>query len=194
MAEKERKSMGKTFRGGVPYALDVNRLNEAFPVPSLTEGRVIKHPQLEAVINTPFGSQRYYAVINSWISKNKNAHGIYVIWKHTVGIEVLDPAKLLTHAEDKTREKIRQTRKAVTILAWVDRSRLDVFGQQRLDHDQRVAGALNDAMQAAKKDMAVPLAPIRSLPKRQIEPGGNNDTLPPEMEKPKNENGKDRIN
>lgn len=160
--------MGKTFNGGVPYSVDTRRLTETFPVPSLVEGRVLTHAQLEEVVNAPRRSQRYYGVVNSWIAQMKTANGIYIIWKPSVGIEVLDPASLLTHAEVKTRQKIRQTGRAVNIYGWVDRGRLDSLGQQRFDHDKRVLAALNDAMSAAKKDLAVALAPIQSLPKPKL--------------------------
>lgn len=160
--------MGQIFRGGIPYAVDVKRLNDTFPVPSLTEGRIINHSQLEAIVTAPKGSQRYYGVINSWISQMKTANGIYMVWRSAVGIEILDPANLLTHAETKTRQKIRQTGKAASIYGWVDRTRLDSLGQQRFDHDRRVLAALGDAMQSAKKDLAVALAPIQSLPKPKL--------------------------
>jgi hypothetical protein len=156
------------FRGGIPYAIDVKRLSEAFPVPSLNEGRVIEHSELSAVLEMRSGTPRYYSVVNSWIGQTRALHGIYIIWQPSTGIKVLDPALLLTHAENKTRQKIRQTGRAVSIYGWVDRARLDSLGQQRLDHHSRVIGALNDAMHAARKNLAVPLSPIRSLPKREI--------------------------
>jgi hypothetical protein len=167
MAQKGRK-MSKTFRGGVPYSVDVRRLLEAFPVPSLTEGRVIKHSQLEEIVNTPKGNQRYYSVINSWISQTRNTHGIFVVWEPTVGVKVLEPVEILTHAEQRTRQKIAQTGKAVRTFAWVDRSRLDAVGQQRLDHQNRVVSVMRDALQSARKDLAVNLAPIASLPKPKL--------------------------
>jgi hypothetical protein len=181
--------VGKTFRGGVPYSVDVRRLIETFPVVSLTEGRIVTHAQLEAVVNAKRGDQRYYGVINSWIHQMKTANGVYIIWKPSVGLEVLDPANLLEHAEVKTRQKIRQTGRAVSIYGWVDRTRLNSFGQQRFDHDKRVLGALNDAMHSAKKDLAVALGPIQSLPKPQLESGGA-----PPKDKKDEDNGSDRIN
>jgi len=182
------------FRGGVPYALDVKRLDEAFPVPSLVEGRVILHAEMEGALDMKRGAQRYYGVVNAWLSHARTSHGIFMAWEPGVGVKVLDPALILTHAETRTRQKIRQTGRAVGLYKWVDRSRLNPLGQQRLDHQGRVIGALNDAMQLARKDLAVPLAPIRSLPRRETGP-------PPEEDKgdKKNENknnsseGKDRA-
>src|SRR5215813_3632058 len=143
--------MNRLFRGGVPYAIDVKKLNEAFPVPSLSEGRVIKHSELEAILNQTKGSQRYYGVTNSFIAQMKNTNGIFIIWEPSVGIRVLGPAELLGHAEIRTRQKIGQTDRAIRNFNWVDRTRLDTTGQQRLDHQLRVASVVRDALNAAKK-------------------------------------------
>ena len=160
--------MGKIFRGGVPYAVDVRRLTEAFPVPSLTEGRVIEHKQLEEIVNSPKGSQRYYGVINSWIGQMKHANGVFMTWEPSVGIKIQDPAGIFSFAENRTRQKIRQTGKAIKNFAWVDRSRLDPRGRERYDHQQQVLVRIEDALKNARKDLAVDLAPIQSLPKPKL--------------------------
>ena len=159
--------MSKIFRGGVPYAVDVKRLLEAFPAPSLTEGRVITHSQLEAIVNATKGA-RYYGVVNSWMAQMKNTCGIFIIWEPSVGIKILAPAEILNFAEIKTRQKIGQTGKAIKTLGFVDRTRLDTIGQQRFDHEQRVFSVLHDALASTRKDLAVNLAPIRSLPKPKV--------------------------
>jgi hypothetical protein len=156
--------MDKIFRSGVPYQIDINRLMETFPVTSLTEGRVIEHEALEPIVKAARGSQRYYGVINSWIGKVKNSHGIFIVWEPSIGIKVLPPADILNYAETKTRQKIGQTGKAIKHFAWVDRSRLSVLDQQRLDHRTRVTQAIQDALHTARKDLTVRLAPIESLP------------------------------
>lgn len=160
--------MAKNFRGGIPYALDVKRLDEAFPVPSLAEGRLIGHEEIEAVIGEKHGSQRYYGVVNSWISRSRNQNAIHLVWEPGDGLRVLDPAGLFKHGEKRTIQKIRQTVRAVKIFAWVDRARLDEMGQRRLDHQMRVAHALGDALSNSRRELAVELAPIVSLPKRKI--------------------------
>jgi len=160
--------MGKTFRGGVPYAVDVRRLTEAFPGPSLTEGRTITHAQLEEIVSASRASQRYYGVIHSWMARMKNANGIFIIWQRSVGLKVLSPAEILGFAGTKTRQKIGQLGKAVRIYGHVDRKRLDTTGQQRFDHETHVLSVLEDAARAAKKEMPINLAPIRSLPKPAI--------------------------
>jgi hypothetical protein len=162
--------MSKIITGGVPYALDVKRLTEAFPVNDLTEDRVITHEDLEGTIQLRRGTQRYYGVINSWLHKMKQEAGIYMIWEPGDGVKVLNPAGLLFHAETRTRQKIKQTVRAIRIYGHVEqrRDRLDETGRARLDHMVRVANKTKEAIEQARKDMAVELAPVKSLPKRQI--------------------------
>lgn len=162
------KMNSKVFRGGVPYIVDVRRLIEAFPVPSLTEGRVIKHEELEAVANSRKATQRYYGVVNSWIKQMKHENGIFIIWEAAIGIKVLAPAEILLFAETRTRQKIRQTGQAIRTVDWVDRSRLDTVGQQRHDHFRRHATMLADSLAATRRELAVNLSPIASLPKPKL--------------------------
>ena len=164
----EQMTEAVLFRGGVPYALDVNRLNEAFPVSTLAEGTVIEHAQLEAVLNERRGSQRYYGVVNAWIGKQKHVNGIILTWEPSTGLKVLNPADVLQYAESRTRQKIKQTGKAIRLFAWVDRTRLDETGQKRLDHQMRVANAIKTSIDSARKELAVDLAPIKSLPKLKL--------------------------
>ncbi|HZF24050.1 MAG TPA: hypothetical protein VE030_11370 [Burkholderiales bacterium] len=146
----------------------MNRLKDAFPVPMLAEGRVIEHADLEEIVKAKRGGQRYYGVINSWINSMKNTNGIFMTWETSVGVKVLGPAEILAHAEIRTRQKIKQTGNAVKTFVWVDRTRLDSTGQQRLDHQERVANAIRDALNTARKDLAIDLAPVKSLPKPKM--------------------------
>ena len=160
--------MSQPFRGGVPYGVDVRRLCDAFPVPSLTEGREIPHHSLEEIINVPKGHQRYYAVVNSWIGQMRNSNGIFIVWRPTIGIKVLPPEGVLEHAETRIRQKIRLTKRAIGILPWVDGKRLDPMGQKRLDHMTRNTVILNDQLGATQRAIAIDLAPIKSLPKPKL--------------------------
>jgi hypothetical protein len=160
--------LSQIFDGGIPYVIDVNRLKEAFPVPILAEGFEIKHEELEATINVKRGTQRYYGVVNSWRNQMKNTNAICIAWEQGIGLRVLDPAGQMDFAETRTKQKIRQTGKAVKEFVWVNRARLNPIGQQRLDHQMRVAAAIKDALGAAKKELAVELSPVKSLPKPQL--------------------------
>lgn len=160
--------MANVFKGGVPYAVDVNRIKEEIPTQSLTEGTVIEHARLSALVGARAGDQRYYGVVNAWRSQMKNAHGIFIVWEPTQGVKVLAPSDILTYAEMQTRQKIKQTGRAIRHFAWVDRNRLDATGQKRLDHQTRVASAIKDALTTARREMAVNISPVKSLPRRAI--------------------------
>jgi hypothetical protein len=158
--------MSLAFRGGIPYGLDFTKLSEAFPVPELTEGRVITHAELEAVINVKRTSSRYYGVINAWVAKQKSSNGIILVWQVSVGLKVLNPAEVMEFAETRTKQKVRQLGKAIRIFGWVDRKRLDSVGQKRLDHQLMVTAKLSQLAGESQKELATELAPIKSLPKR----------------------------
>lgn len=162
--------MSKLFPGSIPYGLDRERLSAAFPVAELTEGRAISHEALEGALGIPRGTTRYYGVIDSWMRRTRNVTGIYMVWVPGNGVTVLNPAALLGHAETRTRQKIRQTKRAVGIFGWVQqrRDRLDDTGKARLDHQMRIANALRLAAEETSKQMAIELAPVLSLPKRKV--------------------------
>lgn len=156
------------FRGGLPYAPDVLRLEEEIPLARLSEGTVIGHDAFERALGYKRGTQRYYSVVNAWMAKNRNAHGLNMAWEPTKGVRVLNPAELLSVAEARTRQKMTQTSRAIRLFGWVDRGRLDDTGKKRLDHQLRVASVLKQAIQEGRREMAVELAPIKCLPKRAI--------------------------
>lgn len=158
----------KTFVGSVPYVVDVNRLKEEFPVTKLTEGTIIAHDAIGPIVNAKKGSQRYYGVVNSWIAQMRNTNGIFMVWQPGDGVKVLAPGEILDCAETRTRQKIRQTGKAIRTFGWVDRKRLDENGQTRLDHQLRVAEAIKKSLDSARREMAIELSPVKSLPKPKL--------------------------
>lgn len=158
--------MNNIFRGGIPYGPDLRRLAECFPVPNLAEGLVIKHEDLEAILEVDRHGTRYRGVVNSWIGKLRAENGIILTWQPSIGIKVLDPAGVLEHAETRTRQKVRQLQRTVKLFGWVDRSRLDDTGKRRLDHEMISAAKMAQHAKDAEKEMAIELAPIKSMPKR----------------------------
>lgn len=160
----------RPFFGGMPYGPDVRRLEEAFPVTELTEGKVIEHEMLSGVLDLKRGTQRYYGVINAWRSRVRNSNGVILEWQPGDGLKVLDPAGVLDCSENRTRQKIKQLcgPRAIGMFAWVDRARLDDVGRRRFDHQARVVRALKDAVIEKRRELAIELAPVKSLPKPKI--------------------------
>jgi hypothetical protein len=155
------------FKGGIPYALDIARLNEAFPLSDLREGRVLTHAELELVIGIK-RSQRYYGVVKAWMARQKSSNGLVLSMQPSIGVKVLDPASVLDLAETRTRQKLGQTGKALRIFDWVERARLNDIGQKRLDHNLQVRAKMRFAIETARKDLAIELAPVQSMPKRAL--------------------------
>ena len=153
------------YAGAVPYGPDVKKLEERFPIETLYEGMLIEHFVLESVINQKRGTSRYYGTINSWKMRILNRTNVFLAWLPGQGLEVLDPAKVFGHVETKTRQKMRQTGRAVRMYGHVNRDRLNDIGQRRLDHQMKVLDAMRQHLDAAKREMAIELVPVRSLPK-----------------------------
>jgi hypothetical protein len=63
------------------------------------------------------------------------------------------------------RGGIRKTKRSIKIVALVDGGRLDETGKKRLDHIKHVAFVLTEALTSAKTQLAIDLAPIKSLPR-----------------------------
>ena len=158
----------RVFLGGLPYAIDVKRLEEAFPVSALNEGKTIDHETLEKLLEVKRGTQRYYGIINSWIKRERNQNNVHLAWQPGEGLKVLNPAELLDEGDRKTLKGIRGTIRGISTYAWVDRNRLDDTGKQRLDHKITVAAKLRDNLISSRTQMAVDLAPVKCLPKPDL--------------------------
>lgn len=156
------------FRGGMPYGPDIKKLNEEFPLDSLAEGRVITHEVISKAIGYRAGTSRYYAVVKSWIGKQRAENRIFIVFESKVGVKVLNPAEVMEYGERTLRQKIGQTGKAARIFNWVERDRLDTTGQKRFDHQTRVIATIKQSLDSARKELAVELAPIKSLPRPAV--------------------------
>lgn len=163
--------MSDIFRGRIPYALGVNALKQEITKDELTEGTVIPHARLSAIIQAERGTERYYGVINSWIKHMKANFDVFMTVERSEGVKIQTPAGRTDYAISQTRQKMQLTRKAVKHFTWAERvaDRLEEPKRKQLEHAKRVASALTDALGKAKKDFVFELPPVQSLPKRQIE-------------------------
>ncbi len=155
-----------TIVSGIPYGPDVRKLEEAYPNPQ--EDQVLTSDELEKVIRTPQKTGRYYSVINTWRKRLRTERNIDSEWIQGVGVKILSPADRLKVSESNVKQGIRKTGRAFRRLAIVPRDRLDSIGQQRYDHALQVASKLTIAGREAKKELAIDLAPVKSLPKPKL--------------------------
>jgi hypothetical protein len=103
--------------------------------------------------------------VNSWIRQNRVANNIYMRWEHSVGVIVMNPEEILKHFETGFRQGGRLLRRRIRRVDWVPRERLNEIGQARFDHDARVVDAVDRALRQGAKQIAIELAPVKSLPK-----------------------------
>ena len=160
--------MADIFNRGIPYRPDVNKLREAFPSPSLIWERDITYEEIETVISCKYRTSRYYGVVNAWIKRERHESGINLVWNPPKGIRVFRPDEMLSHVEKQTLQKSRQFGKAVAKFNWVDREHLDENGKKRLDHVMFTANRLKLDLLSGTKKLSIELAPIQSLPKKQL--------------------------
>lgn len=151
---------------GIPYGPDIRKLEETYPNPE--EDQVIKHEDFETIIRTPQKTARYYGVINAWRRRLRADRNIDSEWIQGVGVRILNPADRLKVSEFNIKQGIRHTGRAFRRLAVTPRERLDAVGQQRYDHQLTVGAKLIQAGREAKKELAIDLAPVKSLPKPKL--------------------------
>ena len=155
---------------GIPYGPDIRKLEEAFPNPE--EDQVIKSEEFENIIRVPQKTQRFYGVINTWRRRLRTDRNIDSEWLPGVGVKILDPADRLKVSESNIKHGIRKTGRGFRRLAITPRERLDTVGQQRYDHQLQVGAKLIQAGRDAKRELAIDLAPIKSLPKPKLVANG----------------------
>lgn len=151
---------------GIPYGPDIRKLEESFPNPQ--EDQVITSDDFEKIIRVEQKTGRFYGVINAWRRRMRAERNIDSEWVQGVGVKILNPADRLKVSEGDIKHGIRKTGRAYRRLAVTPRERLDTVGQQRYDHQLQVASKLIIAGREAKKELAIDLAPIKSLPKPKL--------------------------
>ena len=151
---------------GIPYGPDVRKLEEAYPSPD--EDSILRHGDLETLLKIQQKTQRYYGVINTWRRRLRTERNIDSEWVHGVGLKILSPADRLKESERNIKQGIRHTGRAFKRLAITPRERLDSVGQARYDHALQVASKLTTAGREAGRELAIDLAPVKSLPKPKL--------------------------
>lgn len=151
---------------GIPYGPDVRKLEEAFPSPE--EDQTIKSEEFEKIIRVQQKTSRFYGVINAWRRRLRTDPNIDSEWIHGVGVKILNPADRLKVSEVNIKQGIRKTGRAFRRLAITPRERLDAVGQQRYDHQLQVGAKLTQAGRDAQRELAIDLAPVKSLPKPKL--------------------------
>src|SRR5262245_45786503 len=86
------------YKKGIPYAPDIKRLDEAFPMPE--EGDTLSYEQLAFVLKLEKESTRFRSILTSWRRGLLRSRNIDTEAVARVGIKVLAPDE-----RSKVREK-----------------------------------------------------------------------------------------
>jgi hypothetical protein len=156
----------KLWKGGLPYGPQVKKLEDAYAAPE--EDSLISHEELQKLTGEPKASQRYYGIVNSWRKRLFNELGIDSAWIPGEGVKILPPADRLHASEVDFKHGLRKTKRAVRRLAATPRDRLDDMGQKRYDHAAVVMAKLKGEADLAQKQLAIDLAPVKSLPRPKL--------------------------
>lgn len=109
--------MTKMFFGGVPTAMDVRRLNEAFP--DLEEGDEISHSDIEALLELDHKSSRYRTVTSAWRRAMLNDHNIEIGAVAGAGFRCLTPGERVSGGikgvKIGTRKQMRSVRRVMFV-------------------------------------------------------------------------------
>ena len=152
--------MSKMFFSGIPTAIDVRALIEAFP--ALVVGQELAHDEVAEVIAVDAKSSRYRTVTNSWRRQLLAENNIDLGAVAGTGFRVLAPDERITRGvtgfQSGTRKQMRSIRRA-TLVRTEDAALL-----RKQDILQRAGAAIANQASALMKTIELP-GPPEQLPR-----------------------------
>ncbi|MBQ2622383.1 MAG: hypothetical protein IJF84_13670 [Thermoguttaceae bacterium] len=128
-------------------------LCEAFPLESMTEGRVIEYSTFEGVTKLKRDSVQFKAVLNRWRRKLLKEHLIKLVAIPKVGLQVADNSRRLQEANKSNDRALRHAQQATVLLKTVDVTKLDERERLVYDCNTRLNSGL---LLAGSKEKIVP--------------------------------------
>lgn len=109
--------MSKAFFGGLPTALDLRRLAEAFP--QIEEGDEITHEEVAEVLEVDQTGNRYRTVTNAWRKQLLNEHNVELGALPGIGFRSLTPSERVSGGvkgvQSGTRKQLRSVRRVALV-------------------------------------------------------------------------------
>lgn len=149
------------FFAGIPTRPDVDKLREAFGVPSV--GVFISYAQIAAIINTSRESSRYKTVTTAWRRALLREHNILFEAVAGDGFRVMSSADKVHFGSKKIKSGVKQIKYAGNIVAHVPLNELSPDDQRVATKVKEIAVAINlAAVTTAKQiDYTKALAPVK---------------------------------
>lgn len=112
------------FLNGIPYAIDLKKLDDEFGVPS--EGQSFGYQALAKCIGYPVDSSRYKGVIDAWRKKLLKNHNVLLLpIGQKQGLKVAAPNERIDYAGAQVDRGRSHLRKATLVSGTTDTHRLD---------------------------------------------------------------------
>jgi len=143
------------FFGGIPTATDVKRIMDAYPVETLTSGKLIGYDEIGAVINEPVRSNRWRSVSNAWRKRLEDESSILIGCKpEKKAFVVLNDDEKVDQENRKYRGAMKGVRRSLKIHTLVDLKQLS--DERRAEHhfyEQRAKKILSIAQLRQPKQL-----------------------------------------
>lgn len=107
-----------------------------------TEGRIITHAEIAALIGAQYDTQRYWTVVTAWKRRMLNDHNIVVANIPKTGYQVLKPGQRVTAGANLRHQAVRRARLGQRIIRGTDTARLTAEQRAAWDHEARIGAAV----------------------------------------------------
>ena len=141
--------MSKLFLGGIPTTPDVKRLREAF---KLETGLVIKHEDIEIIIECEWKTVRYRTITDAWRRDLFNQDNIVLDAVHGVGFKVLSGPERVHKEYEGFKRGIRKQARSLRRASVIKDDTLSEFERKKRDHLLRLGAiAIHAGKEVSKK-------------------------------------------
>lgn len=123
------------YFGGIPTALEIKKLREAYPENRMKHGDIIEYDDVSEIIGAKPKTNRFKAITCRWRSLIEKDTGIRIGAFEGTYFKVLNESEKLEFIQNKKRSVTRQMRKNLIRTSYVDRSKLTQKEKDALDHE-----------------------------------------------------------
>jgi hypothetical protein len=155
-AENESDEVGTLFFGGLPTDIELQRLEEAYPVSEMQIGQEISYSQVEKIINLDWKSARFRSVTCRWMKKIRNSTGMVLKrMRGEYAFKVLSENEKVDESVQRQIEGKNKFLKSFKLLSCTNKQSLDDDHKAIYHFNMEKLGKVNAAIQI-KKNIALP--------------------------------------
>jgi len=130
----------RPYKAGIPTAIDVRKLRDAYPDEVLVVGFSIKHEDVASLIGAHPKSERFSTVTTMWRRQVETDTGLVLWAPRNKTYCVANPKEVLTLTKCKTASAVRAVVRSKDLSHLVDRSGLTADEKKQLNHTQMFNG------------------------------------------------------